>query len=353
MPFVYGKGKLKKNYNLLIGLGILFLVFLIFPFSAFAQIKGVCDNCHVWHAGENPLLLVKPSCLGCHGQNPGGKDNIVMIGVDRIPQVMHSMPDGDLAGGNFRYTLPEFGGDGQHGHNIKGLSVVENGPGNPPPGFVGNVPIPGGMGPAVWEKGRKLECAGTWGCHGDRTKKDPMQAIMGAHHGNDGIVDGSSVGRSYRFLNGVRGVEHDDWEHLANSVNHNGYKGDVTFEATDTIGYLCGECHAQFHPNKYLGGPDALGYWHRHPTEISYDSTDKGSKYVRNYNVYDLSVPVARIEPSGIANLVDGQNIVTCITCHRPHSSPYSFGLRWDYSKIMTGDPNAPRVGCLVCHWDK
>ncbi|MCK4838726.1 MAG: hypothetical protein KAS94_07960, partial [Desulfobulbaceae bacterium] len=42
----------------------------------------------------------------------------------------------------------------------------------------------------------------------------------------------------------------------------------------------------------------------------------------------------------------DGTAIITCITCHRAHGSPYDYSLRWNYKAW----PGATAGGCYDCH---
>jgi hypothetical protein len=105
-----------------------------------------------------------------------------------------------------------------------------------------------------WPPEQQLTCSGTWGCHGNRTIEDPYLSLYQAHHTHNSENDGSTTGRSYRFLYGITGVEHQNWEYDATVDNHNGYKGDFNHNTIDTISYLCGECHGKFHPNPNLGG---------------------------------------------------------------------------------------------------
>ena len=52
----------------------------------------------------------------------------------------------------------------------------------------------------------------------------------------------------------------------------------------------------------------------------------------------------------------DGDAIVTCISCHRAHGSPYPDLLRWDYNTdtdVMSAGNSAGNVGCFICHTTK
>lgn len=43
-----------------------------------------------------------------------------------------------------------------------------------------------------------------------------------------------------------------------------------------------------------------------------------------------------------------------CLSCHRVHGSEYPDILRWDYSKMIAGDPGDEEGnGCFVCHTTK
>jgi hypothetical protein len=179
-----------------------------------------------------------------------------------------------------------------------------------------------------------------------------------AHHTHNYEIDGSTVGKSYRFLYGIKGVEHTDWEYEATIDNHNGYKGDFNHNTIDTISYLCGECHGKFHPNPNLGGAKEVGFanftlWVRHPADISFSTVHggfAGSEY-QGYVTYSLESPVAYFNPTGREKVVDADSILMCMSCHRAHASPYSDALRWDYSKISAEDMT--REGCLICHTRK
>ncbi|OHE60767.1 MAG: hypothetical protein A2Z47_08005 [Thermodesulfovibrio sp. RBG_19FT_COMBO_42_12] len=336
-----------------------------------ARVKGKCKDCHSMHysyeggemtygdiAGPFPALT-EGGCLGCHGQTPYGTENIITIGKARVPQVLHNMENGDLAAGNFYYVADGYNPVYSKGHNLKGISLQEDPPMDVPPAFMRSVIIPGGLGPADWPGQQQLTCAGTWGCHGDRTIEDPCKAIYGAHHTDDSVIDGSTAGRSYRFLYGITGKEHRDWEYLATINNHNGYKGDMTHSSMDTISYLCGECHAKFHPHSNLGGIREVGQaynsmWFRHPADIAFSAIHvnfAGSEY-QGYVRYSLEAPVAYSRPTGGEEVVDMDSIVMCLSCHRAHASPYPDILRWDYNNMFVRN-GLPGAGCLTCHTSK
>lgn len=130
-------------------------------------------------------------------------------------------------------------------------------------------------------------------------------------------------------------------------------------DSVDTISYLCGECHAKFHPNAKLGGISEVGLaftagWHKHPTDIAFYTVRggfAGSEY-QQYVSYSLEAPVAFFKPEGKETKVDENSIVMCLSCHRAHASPYPDILRWDYPEMNTRTSVAGR-GCMVCHTRK
>ncbi|GAB4486926.1 MAG: hypothetical protein OHK006_15360 [Thermodesulfovibrionales bacterium] len=343
---------------LLLCVGLVMIV-LLAGREADARVRGKCRDCHSMHAKDATPGMTNGSCLDCHGRNPAGEENIITVGKMRIPQVIHRKADGDLAAGNFAYVADMFSPNYSSGHNIAGLTHAEFPPMDMPPGFEGNVIMPNGFGPMVWPQQQQVNCAGTWGCHGDRTVEDPYKAMSGAHHEDDRVIDGSTVGKSFRFLLGVKGVEHKDWEYLATVDDHNGYKGDMTHNERDTISYLCGQCHSKFHPNPYQGGAREVGTayytpWTRHPADISFSAMHTayaGSEY-QNFVKYSLEVPVGFHEPTGKEDTVNINSVVICQSCHRSHASPYPDALRWDYDRMLSRS-GAAGTGCLTCHTRK
>jgi len=343
----------------------------LFAFSSEARVKGKCKDCHTMHNSYEGkamtygnqagpfLVLTKGGCIGCHGQNPLGAENIITLGKTRIPQILHHMDKGELAGGNYYFVADGYGPDYRTGHNVKGISLQEKPPMDQPPGFISGVLMPGGTGPTYWSGQKQLDCAGTWGCHGNRVTEEPYRAMYGAHHTDDRIIDGLSVGRSYRFLFGITGTEHRDWEYLATPDNHNDYKGDPSAGSISTISYLCGECHARFHPNANLGGSEEVGHaynsvWRKHPTDIAFSAVHggyAGSEY-QDYVLYSLIAPVAYWEPKDSEKVVDADSIVMCLSCHRAHATRYPDILRWEYSGNATAMGNSVS-GCTICHTKK
>jgi hypothetical protein len=244
-----------------------------------------------------------------------------------------------LAGGNFYYVSTTD----DKGHNIFSSN---------PDDILGNTP-PGGI-----ALGQQISCSGTYGCHGhngrqtgDTAIDDEIAAIKGGHHGVDSPMTGSitEVSKSYRFLLGIKGVEDPDWEQDNINTSHNEYQGS-TSSATDTISYLCAECHGNFHT--WEGGATEVGTaspWLRHPTDIALKSTGEYA----NYTVYSMVAPVARPNPDTVVDptqVTPGTDIIMCLSCHRAHASPYFKMMRWDYKSSTLSTAIS---GCNVCHTSK
>jgi hypothetical protein len=184
-----------------------------------------CVDCHTMHNSQNgnPMArdddgssrvtpvgaLLKGTCIGCHrGTSPSdGAATIPLVYTDTAPTGLFTQT---YAAGQFNWS----GVDDSMVHNVKGLYSSDTCDGAtpctmyPPPGYGGTI--------ATWTAGQQLTCAGTYGCHGDRTNDidssgttDNYEAIRGAHHANDSIINGSTVGTSFRFLLGVVGTEYN------------------------------------------------------------------------------------------------------------------------------------------------
>ncbi|MBX6422055.1 cytochrome c3 family protein [Thermosulfurimonas sp. F29] len=350
---------------------VLFLFFLVFAGEAGAKIRhGLCVDCHTMHNSQGGVTvangtvyvggpipgLLRTDCIGCHtGVNDGN---------NTTPYVYSTQPDygtngfgtdgNTLAGGNFFWVTQ----NDDRGHNVVGIAVQDATLGTTPPG-----------GTAM---AQQLHCAGTYGCHGDPGIADDIKSILGAHHADDSTIDGSTVGKSYRFLKGVLGYEDPLWEYQPTPSRHNQYKGvdraSETEVDTTTISALCARCHGDFHSGAGNISKNGWGSpWLRHPTDYDLGNTASNSEY-RNYpgvlvgqtingvtyanRTYAPEVPLGSVNASAPRSTVtfNDDAIITCITCHRAHGSPYPKALRWDY----WGWPgNGKLNGCNACHTTK
>jgi hypothetical protein len=376
-----------KYKNRKIFLFVIILLSIVFIYnSANAKITGNCANCHTMHASQNgtsggialggsslpqPALL-RGDCMGCHGQ--GTPNKIVTIGGSQIPQVLHTDPSGDLAGGNFAYITgaggkPRVTADqNSAGHNVIDLgSAYKETVLTYAPGYLID------MHDYVLYSS-KLTCAGYIGCHGNRyddthqTTGIPM--IKGAHHQNvDGKCDtADQVYNSYRFLLGVKGLENttDKWQNKDQN-SHNEYYGVTAPMNVDqsggdcsnchnvsgvqpsnhTISGFCATCHGQFHAQASVGyGSSAFI---RHPTDIILPNS---GEYLA-YTTYSVEAPVARqtVFDSISPTVQPGADVVMCLSCHAAHATPYADMLRWNYNGMVAGGGGSG--GCFTCHTQK
>jgi predicted CXXCH cytochrome family protein len=155
----------------------------------------------------------------------------------------------------------------------------------------------------------------------------------------------------------VKGYGDADWEQTNSTVKHNWYKGvsvKYTTQGTklathQSITSFCAGCHSAFHDSDEISGED--GYkspWLRHPTDILI--WNKGGEYTgRDYkDAYSVEAPVAW---TNIDAPTKETAVVMCLSCHRPHGSPYKDLLRWDYSTMIAGGGGSG--GCFTCHTTK
>jgi len=294
---------------------------------------------------EDPDLI----CFLCH-QGEGRitiEDNLFPIVYNLEP------PEVSLAAGNFYWVSQ---GDAL-GHNVWGVVAPDQ----------TLTMAPGGT------QTQQVSCAGTYGCHGSRDLGRDLdgngivsnwEAITGAHHEDDACLkpetlnvslQGLTVGTSYRFLLGIKGIEDWDWEHDLSLTSHNSYFGLADYTVTaETISSLCARCHPSFHDQGSLPGGDGVGIgggsspWLRHPTDVVIP--DRGE--YQNYRTYSLLAPVGRSDLYQVDPAVvnPGQDVVICLSCHRAHASPYPKILRWDYQNHPV-DPE--KGGCNTCHTEK
>jgi hypothetical protein len=334
-----------RYYIILICLSI-----LLFPAQLRARVAtGACSECHTVHNSQgndavayklnasyngfdsdltpNAMLLVS-DCVGCHTST--GASTI----VSNVPIVFNTGAlSNPLAGGNFSSVRT----DDVYGHNVSGIKAQDGNLGLTPPG-----------GTAL---SSQLTCAGEFGCHGDRSGgNNNFTGLSSAHHTDDsGGITGASVGLSYRYLDGILGKEDSNWEQDNTNTSHNEYNGS-TSSSTDTISYLCSQCHGDFHT--WEGGALEVGTaspWLRHPTDIAL----KSSGEYAGYTSYSMTAPVARPDPNAVPSttqVVPGTDIVMCLSCHRAHASPYYKMLRWD---IKSATLATALSGCNVCHTSK
>jgi len=378
---------------------------------ASAAITQQCGYCHTMHNSQDggafysPLdpagvtatslngALLRWDCAGCHsGYNTTASIN----GGAGIPKV-NSAPDGaptylygdsagaandTLAGGDFYWVATAGGADDTTGHNVDIVAAADS-MGLTPPGWDEGMGTGINSGGATWVTAQ-LRCAGTYGCHGDHSVPDAFGAISGAHHGDTGTVDGLTVGTSYRWLSGlttaagILGTEDADWEWTRQANDHNQYRGEDRLKtaagdaisSTQTISYLCAKCHGKFHNNNAATADDGItnadNAWMRHPTDYDMANTAAGSEY-KDYpdgtgtidtRPYSTETPVADATADTVLATVqlgtaNDTAIVTCISCHRAHGSPYKDLVRWDYEADCNASTANAACGCFNCHTTK
>ena len=134
----------------------------------------------------------------------------------------------------------------------------------------------------------------------------------------------------YRFLGrDIGGIGDPSYEH---GKGHNIYKSGDQY---------CSACHADFCGIK---NQKAAGVWIRHPTNTPLPMEGQYKGYV-----YRKDVPVGYPDPLSPDRSTAH---VMCISCHRPHGTPYANLLRWDYRAMGARDGKNDN-GCFACHRQK
>jgi len=337
---------------------------------AYAQVTGMCANCHTMHNSQNnthqminteidgtgglggTLLndggypaLTRGSCVGCHtGTNTGTSTTPYVYNTEAVYY------DNDtLAGGNFKWVVT----DDAKGHNVSGI-----------PGMTGDVALsagaPGGVGggmcgtnschTTLYNPTNPTNTAtldtGCEGCHLEPKHHAPQQAAGAVAVEENGYFRFLSGHMGPGLNGGVHGIEDGDYEFTKSAVDHNEYLGDADLTSNTMTGYCVG-CHGDFHNQK-----DGNGAWIRHPSDAVIPTTGEYAAYT----AYDPTVPVARPDLTNIIateTVVPGTDMVMCLSCHRPHGSPYDDMLRWDYGDMVAGGSSAVGTGCFTCHSGK
>ena len=330
----------KLIISLLVIFSTVILLTLVITGSALAVVAGDCNACHtVYPAMTEKTFRAKPFeyvsremfCVKCHSSNTS--DTITELGGNRVPIVFNNAKPGKpLAGGDFYYVA--FLGE-RKGHNVNGVASRDmEFTGFPPAYSRSSDPSSVGYNPQ-----KPLACAGSNGCHGNRNIEDPFEAVFGSHHAVNTPLDGSTTARSYRFLRnsdavkGVIGLEDDEWNQNATPRKHNEY--------TSSIDVLCRSCHGSLESGH-------AGRQFNHLVGVPLPARGEYMKY----KIYDLDAPVAReTVPQSSSDIISpGKDLLTCLSCHVAHASPYDSELRWDYDNIFT---EGERSGCLICHTGK
>ncbi len=327
--------------------------------------------------------LARSTCYGCHAG--GGTSSTMNLGLNVVPQVMHSGAT-SLAGGNFGYItgMAGSGASDSKGHNISDLTGSDD-------VFQRSFPeyskLPGGIKESghdgFWVNTDNLRCAGNNGCHGYRhygpggNAVYKVRGVTGAHHNNVGgqLDQATSPANSYRFLMAVKGYESSDWQKNPTIINHNEYfglrepiqlgcsavschkgPGGLVQPPNGTMSQFCATCHGNFH-TLANGSSDGIGStasspFKRHPTDLSLPTTGEYASYTQ----YNLGAPVARLSVPATSGsgVIAGSDAVMCLSCHVAHASDYPDMLRWDYASMIAGNGGAASDnGCFACHSDK
>jgi predicted CXXCH cytochrome family protein len=326
--------------------------------------------------------LLRAGCISCHSGATGTATNSytapIVFRTSGIPGGQGGT--NTLAGGDFYWVADSGANTDSMGHNVVGISGADVALSFNPPGWHAGA-TPGQLadgqvnaGGASWAA--QLNCAGQLGCHGKHDVVGDFPGIKGAHHNNPNVAttqanNPTTMGGSFRFLSGINGLEHSQWNWGETTALHNEYNGDddtanrnqayTSYANKRTINYLCAECHGYYHSqidDTTTGTP-----WLRHPTDIVLGrgaGTEYSAYNPDASNAYSLEAPVARptVPATSSATVLPDDNsgdtgaIVSCLSCHRAHGSNQADLLRWDYTTMVAGSGTSD-TGCFTCHTTK
>ena len=383
--------KKMKGKNLLVM--VIFLGVILFSVSmAMAEVAGRCDNCHTMHYSQDGGQLSEwgtdgpyghlliTNCEGCHS-SATSSTTYDLAGVT-VPVVFYrgaSAPTSYLAGGNFWWVKEGMSSaDDTKGHNVflnEPDDNLDEAPGDI--GFAGCASNDCHSNLHLRVSGAG-ELDGRYGCQGCH--------LNVRHHANDhlngvsGLVTTADQGW-YRFLSGhmsgggsgVEGYEDGHWEAgLHDGANHQGaaqHNEYLGVPDTDggygfggggghTTSSFCTGCHQLFHDEQY-SGTYPNGNWMRHPSDAIIRNVGEYADVGGTSHLYDPLSPVGKQDISDETpdtTVTPGSDVVMCLSCHRPHASPYADLLRWDYATMDAGsDPTEGTLdqGCFYCHTQK
>ena len=189
------------------------------------------------------------------------------------------------------------------------------------------------------------------------------------HHADSADVVAGSEKGWYRFLGsvmqrddqveptpeGVIGIEAADWEQNPLPDQHNVYQGSTApygnYLDSGAMSQKCAGCHGLFHNQSVAGST-----WIRHPVDVAIPDAGEFA----GLTTYNPMIPVTRPNvndtDANFSVVNGGSDMVSCISCHRPHGSPYPAMLRWGYRDWPGVDSHTlqPAMnGCAVCHTNK
>lgn len=364
---------MKKNLNKATMLAALAGAALVcLPAVASAVVSGQCSNCHTMHASQGGTtttpqgVLLTGGCTGCHG---GGTAATLTDGITGAPLVISSqartMSDaagtGMLPGGFF--LTAAGGGTERKMHSVTNAGLAAQTVFATPPGYNA---ADHASNPATWDPKPAVDgfnCAGTYGCHGNRGQTDPGMAVRGKHH------DATAMG--FRMLNGIGGKRSTSYTITKNiyAADHNNAGG--VGGSTWTLSYLCSQCHGVFHGNGAGGDTmNAGNAWIRHPSDFKLNAaTGTGDAYA-TYTAAALhaevpvgfdkvgavanNTPTSGDDSTWSANSATNAPMVMCTSCHYAHGGSFDSILRWQYSTMVAGNGGgATGTGCFRCHTNK
>ncbi|MBN2332758.1 MAG: cytochrome C [Deltaproteobacteria bacterium] len=312
-----------------------------------------CDGCHTMHnSADNPaegaansMLLTgsdaSSTCLNCHA---GGGGYHVMS-----TDGSNTNAGGDFYWVNNAYTLTVRGTVNTYAGDNAGHNMVAADYGMTADARADNLQAPGGTYAA-----NLLGCTSCHDAHGQvngGTSNGTAPISASGSYGAAEPTDGSILG-NYRLLG--------DSQYTAGNTDADGFafnadapiarasgSNGASVDYGSNMSEWCANCHGDF----LVGGSAA----HKHPAGNDVHLNGYGTNY-NSYvatgdftglqaTSYDALVPFERgvvtgtwdLDPTSTAG-PDNNSNVSCLTCHRAHSSAFNNMGRWDFEVEMLAE---------------
>ena len=356
-----------------------------------------CDGCHTMHNSRNGTRMTinvlpvgtantyllqgqdqSSTCLNCHGKGAAGgyhvyDPNAGFVGTGT--PALNFTPGGDFAWlkKDYAWTTPRAGtSPGKtHGHNVIaadfGLGADDRFPTGAPGGTYPQsalgcqschdphgktriIDAAGSMAtPAIGSAVLPIAESGSYGAIPTATSAVGVYRLLGGQ----GYYP-KSAGAGFAFTaNPPIAVAPDPY----NQEEHNNY---VRVAYGSGMSSWCSNCHTGLHNDAY---PTNL----RHPTDLKLTSVE-----IANYNAYKMSGDLTGTVATSYTSLVpfeegssdrailathasstggylvgaDANSKVTCVTCHRAHTSAWDSAGRWNFrATFITEDGAYPAGG--------
>jgi len=297
-----------------------------------------CNKCHTMHYSEGGGIPTIGSGFGWDAEAGGPFPHLLLKkNITDLCLACHDAPT--ISPDVFNASIETPGGDFKHS-GTNGDETKGHNPGGAPGNVSLSIPLdsvlgltpPGG---AVLTRWTCVEC-----------------------HYAHGSTDGAFMFRnvlkfgltSSNFVAGDN-EECDIWDGSSaniaqSSTNHNVYKTSIIGNKSIGFGRWCAVCHGDYHgaarsDSKVGDGAD----WWSHPTATALPASYLSNYYGTSNYTYPLETANSSASITAEWAQSQGNEGVTCLTCHKAHASEYANATRWDNATA-----SGSGTGCNKCH---